>query len=541
MSTEVTGATPEFDTSLQRGTNWWGAFVIGLAGTILVTGIVPFAVSSMGAAAIPAIALVVVAGLILCLCMAELAAMLPHRTGGLPSFAYDAFKPLGHRVAKHVGGVSGWGYWLGWFPVAPINMILAAGYIAVLFHVPLGRSLLPLGTAGSPITVGVLIITIAGLAALYVPCYLGIKLGAGFATVLGVVAMVPLTLLVILPIFKPSTFHWSNVSGFHFADPKTAGFTFFIAWIFVISWNALAMEAAACYVGECRDPHRDAKIALTAEGLYGVFIYIGTAIVFVAVLGASLKTADPLTLYTGFCDHIFGNAPWVKYVIGIPLICALILSVLNAIMGVGRSLFQASEDALLPRWFMHKNRHHVPDRAMAFNVVCAIIVAFFGSPVRIYIFSNVGYMAAVVPAFVGYFLMRQLQPERRSPFRLPGYFKYIALLAGAFFTFTFIVGGWNSPGVVVGPGTSHFLFILGIIIVAAYVPLFAWRAWMDRRLGDALPPAVHEPIASPLAAAIAETVESQGHASEPARGAEQPAGSVGIPLAAEMRDVGEIS
>ncbi len=43
----------------QRGTNWWGAFVIGLAGTILVTGIVPFAVQSMGAAAIPAIALVV--------------------------------------------------------------------------------------------------------------------------------------------------------------------------------------------------------------------------------------------------------------------------------------------------------------------------------------------------------------------------------------------------------------------------------------------------------------------------------------------------
>ena len=380
MSTEVTGATPEFETSLHRGTNWWGAFVIGLAGTILVTGIVPFAVSSMGAAAIPAIALVVVIGLILCLCMAELAAMLPHRTGGLPSFAYDAFKPLGHRLAKHVGGVSGWGYWLGWFPVAPINMILAAGYIAVLFHVPLGRSLLPLGSVGSPITVGVLIITIVGLIALYVPCYLGIRLGAGFATVLGVVAMVPLTLLVILPIFKPSTFHWSNISGFHFADPKTAGFTFFMAWIFVISWNALAMEAAACYVGECRDPHRDAKIALTAEGLYGVFIYIGTAIVFVGGPRGLAQDRRPADLYTSFCDHIFGNAPWVKYVIGIPLIFALILSVLNAIMGVGRSLFQASEDGLLPRWFMHKNKHHVPDRAMAFNVVCAVIVAFFGSP-----------------------------------------------------------------------------------------------------------------------------------------------------------------
>lgn len=534
MSTE-TSITPEVETSLQRGTNWWGAFVIGLAGTILVTGIVPFAVQSMGAAAIPAIALVVVLGMVLCLCMAELAALLPHRTGGLPSFAYDAFKPLGHNIAKHIGGVSGWGYWLGWFPVAPINMILAAGYIAVLFHVPLGRSLLPLGSLGTPVTVGVLAITILGLLALYVPCYLGIRLGAGFATVLGIVAMVPLTLLVALPIFKPSSFHWSNVSGFHFADPKTAGLTFFMAWVFVISWNALAMEAAACYVGECRDPHRDAKIALTAEGLYGVFIYIATAVVFVGVLGASLKTADPLTLYTHFCDHIFGNAPWVKYLIGIPLVCALILSVLNAIMGVGRSLFQASEDALIPRWFMHKNKHHVPDRAMAFNVVCAIIVALFGSPVRIYIFSNVGYLTAIIPAFAGYFVMRQFQKERVSPFRLPSAFRWIALLAAGFITFEFILGGWNSPEVVVGPGTSHFLFIFGIVIVAAYVPLYGWRKLMDRRLGPAAALTMHEPVASPGAAAIAATMEADIQAGD------HQAGTAAVPLATEMRDAPEVS
>ena len=65
MTTETTstdGAAPEVATSLHRGTNWWGAFVIGLAGTILVTGIVPFAVQAMGAAAIPAIAFVVVMG-----------------------------------------------------------------------------------------------------------------------------------------------------------------------------------------------------------------------------------------------------------------------------------------------------------------------------------------------------------------------------------------------------------------------------------------------------------------------------------------------
>src|SRR5580698_7629489 len=200
----VSGPPGEVATSLSRGTNWWGAFVIGLAGTILVTGIVPFAVQSMGAAAIPAIALVVGIGMIVCLCMGELAALLPHRTGGMPSYAYESFTPLGKTTAKHIGGVSGWGYWLGWFPVAPINMLLAAGYIAVLFHVPLGRSFSPLGTVGSPVSAGVLVITVVGLAGLFIPCYMGIRLGATFATILGVVSMIPLTVLVFLPVFKPS-------------------------------------------------------------------------------------------------------------------------------------------------------------------------------------------------------------------------------------------------------------------------------------------------------------------------------------------------
>ena len=46
------------------------------------------------------------------------------------------------------------------------------------------------------------------------------------------------------------------------------------------------MEAAACYIGECRDPERDAKIAMNLEGLYGLFIYTMIPISFVVVLGA---------------------------------------------------------------------------------------------------------------------------------------------------------------------------------------------------------------------------------------------------------------
>ena len=62
-----------------------------------------------------------------------------------------------------------------------------------------------------------MVIAVLGILGMFIPCYFGIKLGAGFATVLGVVSMVPLTVLVLLPLFKPSSIHLHNLSGFHFA------------------------------------------------------------------------------------------------------------------------------------------------------------------------------------------------------------------------------------------------------------------------------------------------------------------------------------
>ena len=483
--------------ALQRRTNWWGAFVIGLAGTILVTGVAPFAVQSLGAASIPLFIGVTGAGVLLCFCLAELAAMMPDRTGGLPSYAFETFKPMGARTAKHVGGISGWAYWLGWFPVAPINMILASAYIVSLFGLPSGHSFLPFGSLGSPVSVAVLIISMIGLIGMLVPALLGIRLGARFATLLGVVSMVPLTALVFLPLLHPSSIHYSNLSGFHL-PPGTAGsLPFFISWVFVMSWSVLAMEAAACYIGECKDPARDAKIAMTAEGLFGFFIFVSIPLAFVLVLGTS-KSFDPLTVFTDFSGRVFNSSSGgvIQYLIGIPLIVALLLSVLNAIMGVGRSLFQVAEDGLIPRWFMHTNRHGVPDRAMSFNVACSALVVLFGSPLRIYIFSNMGYLLACSLALLGYFLHRQYHPELARPVRMHGSLRWLALVVFVFFMFVWAYGGWRAPALVVDPKEGSFLFWAGLVVIAAYLPLYLWRQTLDRRaLRRGMPPTPDLPVA----------------------------------------------
>lgn len=461
--------------ALHQRTNWWGAFVIGLAGSILVTGVAPFAVQSMGAACIPLFFLVTACGVILCFCLAELAAMMPHRTGGLPSYAFETYKDFGPTAAKHVGGVSAWSYGLGWFPVAPINMILAARYITTLWEIPLGREFTPISAS---ISTTVLWISITGLLVLFVPCYLGIRLGAGFATLLGILSMVPLTVLIILPFFKAETIQWSHVSGFPLANPQDGTFSFFISWVFIMTWSVLAMEAAACYIGECREPARDAKIAMAGSGLFGFFIYVALPLMLVLVLGKA--ETDPLTALLTYTETIFGGGGWVRWAVGVPIILALLLSVLNAIMGCGRSLYQVAHDGLLPKFFCHTNRHGVPDRAMGFNLAASIVVVFFGSPFEIYIFSNMGYLLSVSLALIGYFLYRQHHPELDRPVKMPGWMRFAALAIGVLFLFVWIYGGYHAADIAVAAG-KRWLFFLGLGIISLYLPLYAYRRFVEDR------------------------------------------------------------
>ena len=245
-----------------------------------------------------------------------------------------------------------------------------------------------------------------------------------------------------------------------------------------MTYSVLATEAAACYIGECKDSTRDAKIAMSASGLYGSFIYVAIPLLLVAVLGRS--EVDPLTAFLAYTEAVFGGEGWVKWIIGIPLIVALLLSVLNAIMGCGRSLYQVAQDGVIPKFFQHTNRHGVPDFAMVFNLAASIIVVFLGSPLEIYIFSNMGYLLALALALIGYFLYRQKYPALNRPVRMPGFLRHIALAIGVFFLFVWIYGGYYAADIAVGPG-KRWLFFLGLGICFLYLPLHAYRRYVDDR------------------------------------------------------------
>src|SRR5947199_6359273 len=373
---------------LKQETNWWGAFVIGLAGTILVTGIAPVMVTTLGASAIPVIIVITITGYLLCLILAELSAMMPERTGGSPSYAYPAYKERWPRAAKHINGVTAWAYWLGWFPVAPLNMILASFYLADRFHLNTTSGFTPIHTF---IAWWTLAISVVGILLFFIPAYLGIRFGTAFATVLALLSMIPLTFIAIAWIFHPSVADWTELKGFKHLDGSSffsgmgghGWLTVYLAYAFLLTWNVIAMEAAACYIGETKNPDRDAKIAMNLEGAYGLFIYTMIPIAFLIVLGlpalGNAALVDPKTIFVHYAAAVFGTGAGssiLEWLITIMLILALILSALNAITGTARSLHQMSTDGQFPRFFQRVNKHGVPNRAMLFNVPC-LIADFF--------------------------------------------------------------------------------------------------------------------------------------------------------------------
>jgi amino acid transporter len=92
----------------------------------------------------------------------------------------------------------------------------------------------------------------------------------------------------------------------------TGSWQLIVGWAFIFVWSVWAMEAAACYIGECRNPARDAKIAMTAEGLVGLFVYVTLPLMLLAVLGtagfAELGSGDANVVFLGYVDKIFGSS-----------------------------------------------------------------------------------------------------------------------------------------------------------------------------------------------------------------------------------------
>jgi len=238
----------------------------------------------------------------------------------------------------------------------------------------------------------------------------GISGTANVQKYIGLSVIVPMLIVGIIPIVT-GQIDWSNYTPL--LPLKTAyapeagewnipGWTYVLGGMFIAAWSTYGFETAVCYTSEFKDPGTDTFKAIFYSGLLCLLLYTLVPFTFQGVLGLEGMLAPDIVDGSGVAaamGRMVGGAGhgWITNIMVMLMILALMLSIMTAMAGSSRTLYQASVDGWLPRYLSHVNSHGAPTRAMwtdlcvnlgILAIACADATSFF----FILAVSNCGYI-----------------------------------------------------------------------------------------------------------------------------------------------------
>jgi len=382
------------------------------------------------------------------LCVAELAAALPH-AGGEYVYLREAYGPM-------PAFLSGWtSFFLGFS--APL---------AVASHVSAKYLLAPFAPEGST---GLLKATAAAIIVVVtIPNLIGHRQSAWTQNLTTALKFGLFVALVILA-FVCGRGEMARISAgrpigeIGIGDVATQLFYVMFAYT---GWNAASYMA-----GEVKDPARTLPRALL----------LGTALVTALYLGLNLTFAYAVPLAdVGFDNAMQVPALAVQNLFGAGasdifsvLLGLTFLATVSAFIITGPRIYYAmAKDGLFPALAGRVSaKGGVPVHAMAAQSVCAIVILFATKFENLYKYASVG-LSLFAMLFVGaVYVLRRRRPELARPFRVPGYPIPPALfLAVTLFMAVFAFKQWRGPSLV-----SIGSILLGIPVY------YLWSALRARR------------------------------------------------------------
>ena len=461
---------------LLKTLRWYDGFVICLANPGFMLGSLGWSVLDLGgwgAALIWGLTALIVIPVIVI--YSELAAMFPHKSGGVAIYANEGWR----KYTTLVGPVATFGYWIGWSVV--LSFIgLFAGYIAQTAWFPgepygtyafggaiIDRLLLdrvrehragpPDRDRPDPGGLGLQLLRHAGRRELQLPR--------------GHPAHVP-ALLLHAPAVHQRRLHSDNLT-YKLNDGGLAwgGLQMALVWIWIMIWST-APEAAATFAPEYKDTGRDTRKALMSSALF--ILFVNTMVPIGLTGGVGAETVEVFD-YVGALDELVGPNLTNFFVV---VICAsFVISMNTATADGSRALYGISKDGLTVKQLGRLNRWNVPGSAMTLDMVINILfVLFVGNLFGILVASNIGYVFANICAISAFILLRRDRPEWPRPIRLSSYWMPIAaVLCAAFIVFEVVGVGWfqiAGDGAVYG-GTKEK--VIGFSVLAISLLLFLFR------------------------------------------------------------------
>jgi diguanylate cyclase (GGDEF)-like protein len=431
---------------------WVGATALAVGGSNQSLFLVGALVISQGTAAVP----LLVVGLLLSWAAlpgwTELVLMWPDRVGGISATCAEAFRPYS-PVLANLAGVS---YWWGWVPTCGLTALLSASALHQWY--------LP-GIAVNAIAVAIILLFLA-------VNLRGLRWVTRLAVPLALVSVLLAFGSAIIPVLSGSV-DWHRAASFHLASPFSGAFgaiTSAMAGLYLIGFAAPAFEAAACHVGEMRDPARNLPRAMYASAGLASLYFVILPVVWLGVLGPGGLSGELMrTLGPTFAPLLGAGAK--SAAIGF-LVLNMFHGTLQPLAGASRTLSQLSEDGLLPRLLGRRNKADVPWFATALTAAMAILFLLSGDPTWVIAAANFCYLIAIGLPSIAVWLLRRDAPEMERPYRARRGAVSLGVAAACAWGLSTVLGfqQFGLPSVIAGLGLAYSGSLL-----------YAWRKRSDRR------------------------------------------------------------
>ena len=250
------------------------------------------------------------------------------------------------------------------------------------------------------------------------------------------------------------------------------------------------MEMNAVHVKDMDNPTKKYPIAITIAslGTVAIFLLSTLGIAFIVPKQDINLTQSLLLAY----DLLFRwiGADWLGSVLAVMLAFGVLGGVVTWIAGPNTGMLAVAKAGYLPRWFQKTNRFGMGDRLMLVQAVIVTIlsITFVVMPsvqAAFQILSQLTvilYLVMYLLMFASGIRLRQTQPARPRPYRVPGMYLWATLgFLGSLLAFTL---SFVPPGQIsVGSPESYVMYLVVLVAVFVAIPLviFAMRKpeWRD--------------------------------------------------------------
>ncbi|HEY2636364.1 MAG TPA: APC family permease, partial [Solirubrobacteraceae bacterium] len=448
-------ATPPEDPAAAghpRTIGWLGTVALAMGGSNQSLFLVGALVAAQGTAAVPLLAVGLLLAWMALPGWTELILMWPKRVGGIAATCAEAFRPYSPVLAN----LTGVAYWWGWVPTCGLTALLSGSALHEWYLPGIPVSVLASGI--------VVVFTAVNL--------LGVRWAVRVALPVAFASAALALLSVVVPLVAGDVdFH--RATSFHLDLPFHGIFgaiTSAMAGLYLIGFAAPAFEAAACHVGETKDPERNVPRAMYGAATMAGLYFLAVPLVWLGVLGrGGLEGTLMHTLGPTFAPLLGGSAKAAAIWF---MVFNMFHGTLQPLAGASRTLLQLADDGLLPRALAWRNRFDCPWLATVMTAAFAIAFLQSGDPPWVIAAANFCYLIGIGLPSVAVWLLRRHAPQMRRPYRAPrGTIMLGLVAASAWLVATFLgLEQFGLPTVLASLGMAY-----------SGSTLYAWRRWRDHR------------------------------------------------------------